>query len=238
MSNSSTFKIAIVEDDLDLQQSMAESLIACGYQVWAEGSAEAFYRRILREPVNLVILDVGLPGEDGLSVAQHLQGIPNLAAIIISGRVAVEDRLAGLRAGADRYLIKPINLDELIANIEVIERRFPTHPAQLEPQTSLATFWTLDTKDWVLYSPEGKSLKLTSGEFALLSMLIQAQGNVVKKIDIADKLFESRAINGDERIAVFLSRLRNKADVTFGQAIPIKTVQRTGYVFSEQSILK
>lgn len=123
MFDSNQCRIAIVEDDLDLQQSMQECLHACGYKVWAAASAEEFYRRIQVEPVDLVILDIGLPGEDGLSVAQQLREIANLAVIIISGRVALEDRLAGLRAGATCYLTKPVNLDELLANIKAIVRR-------------------------------------------------------------------------------------------------------------------
>ena len=238
MSDTNLFRIAIVEDDLDLQQSMEECLRACGYEVWGVGSAEAFYRRLLLTPVNLVILDIGLPGEDGLSAAQHLRKMPNLAVIIVSGRGAVEDRLAGLRAGADCYLTKPVNLDELIANIEAAARRFQAQITKPETEQSPSTCWCLDSRDWQLYATENKRLKLTSGEYALLHMLIQAQGNVVKKSDVAAKLFESHAINSDERIAVLLSRLRNKADTVLGQPIPIKTVHQVGYVFTEKSILK
>ena len=238
MSDSNHCRIAIIEDDFDLQKSMEEYLRASGYQVWAAGSAEIFYRRVLLEPVNLVILDIGLPGEDGLSVAQYLSAMPNIAVIIISGRVALEDRLAGLRTGADRYLTKPVNLDELIANIEVVANRFQAHIAKPEVAASQPIFWRLDTRDWLLYSPGGTGMKLTSKEFIVLRMLIQAQCSVVNKRDIAAGLFEATAINADERIAVLLSRLRNKADSILGQSIPIKTVHQIGYVFSEPSILK
>ena len=240
MTDLNHHRIAIVEDDVDLRQSMEECLLACGYQVWSTGSAEAFYRRLLVNPADLVIIDIGLPGEDGLSITQHLRDMPELAVIILSGRVEIEDRLAGLRAGADRYMVKPVNLDELIANIEAIFRRPAkmTENKQIAKQNSPATAWRLNPRDWLLTAPNGNAQKLTSSELILLKMLIQAQGEVVRKDQIADKLFEQGVVNVDERIAVLISRLRNKAESTFGHSLPIKAVHQAGYVFTEASAME
>ena len=109
---------------------------ASGYPVWGVGSAEAFYKRYLFDPVELLILDIGLPGEDGISVAQHLRELPQLTVIIVSARNAVDDRLAGLRAGADRYLVKPVDFAELVANIETIDRRSPVAVCNQEEMLS------------------------------------------------------------------------------------------------------
>lgn len=235
MIDSNSYRIAIVEDDFDLRQSMEECLLAYGYQVWSAGSAETFYRQIVSNPVDLVILDIGLPGEDGLSVAQHLREIAKLGVIVISGRVEVEDRLAGLRAGADCYLTKPVNLDELLANIKALFRRTGAQSTQTVIPNPPTTSWRLDHREWLLFAPNGKFLKLTSSELILMKMLTQAQGEVVSKDNIADKLFKQSVANPDERIAVLISRLRSKVETTLGYSLPIKAVHQVGYVFTESS---
>jgi CheY-like chemotaxis protein len=98
-------RIALVEDDQDLRQSTLEYLTLAGFSVWGAGSAEAFYRQFAADPVDVVVLDIGLPGEDGLGVAAMLKANPHVAIIILSARDGLDDRLLGLRAGADRYLV-------------------------------------------------------------------------------------------------------------------------------------
>ena len=102
-------RIAIIEDDPDLRDTMVDYLQSEGYPAWGVESAEFFYRRYAVEKIDIVIVDIGLPGEDGLSVTAHLHGLPELAVIIVSARGTLDDRLAGLRAGADRYLVKPVD---------------------------------------------------------------------------------------------------------------------------------
>ncbi|MDP2852107.1 MAG: response regulator transcription factor [Gallionella sp.] len=121
-------RIAVVEDDADLLDTMLEYLKIQGYPAWGVRNAEDFYRRFAADVVDVVVLDIGLPGEDGISVARHLRDLPDLTIIIVSARDALDDRLVGLKAGADRYLVKPVNLIELVANIEAVGRR-PAHPA-------------------------------------------------------------------------------------------------------------
>lgn len=128
-------RIALVEDDNDLRSSTEEFLQATGHRVWGVATAEAFYRRFVIDPVDIVILDIGLPGEDGLSLAHLLRANPAIVVIILSARDAVEDRLAGLRTGADRYLVKPINLLELAANVKAVAKRL--HVANNKPLLEL-----------------------------------------------------------------------------------------------------
>lgn len=248
-----TARIAIVEDDLDLLQSTEEFLATAGYSVWGVSSAEAFYRRFIIEPIDVVILDIGLPGEDGLSVAALLQANPSIAVIILSARDAVEDRLAGLRAGADRYLVKPVNLRELAANIDAVSKRMrlshgkplldlPRQPARplapaaqgsnamaIEPTNDL---WRISIQDWTLHAPNGSALKLTAREFALLHKLIAVQGQAVPKKDLADEIFGHRIANGNERLNVLVARLRKKAIDTTGAELPIRTAHQIGYAFT------
>ena len=255
-------RIAIVEDDADLLLSTQEFLSAAGYQVWGASSAEIFFRRCAAEPVDIVLLDIGLPGEDCLSVAALLQANTRIAVIILSARDAIEDRLAGMRAGADRYLVKPVNLIELAANIDAVAKRLgiqaapptsapvtppapvpalpPAQPSQNRyarrasdtPSAHQQRHWRLATQDWTLTAPEGSSLRLSAREFDLVHRLVMAQGQTVPKKELADAIFGPRVINGSERINVLLARLRKKAAQSLTQELPIKTAHQVGYAFT------
>ena len=236
-------RVAVVEDDADLLDTMLEYLKAQGYPAWGVGSAEEFYRRFAIDAVEVVVLDIGLPGEDGISAARHLHELPNLTVIIVSARDAMDDRLAGLKAGADRYLVKPVNLAELVANIEAVGRR-PAHPvssfatARIQEEEPEDGVWHLAKQDWRLIGPDGKSINLTSRELLLLKCLFEANGETVSKRAIADKIIGSRIFNSDERLDVMLARLRKKCLTILGQPLPIKTVHHVGYAFTAPAVIE
>lgn len=237
-------RIAIVEDDTDQLHNMEEFLLDCGYDVWGVGSAEAFYKGFTLHPVDVVILDVGLPGEDGLSVASLLKSKPEVGVIILSARDSLTDRLAGMRAGADRYFVKPVNLLELAANIDATASRLlPTAAAMVGGQTAAvpsavpAASWVLAAKDWALTSPQGKCLRLTTHELMFMQQLIRADGQPVSKRDLTDHLFGSRAQNGAERLNLLLTRLRKKAAEAFDEPLPVKTLHQIGYAFAAEAQL-
>ena len=245
-------RIAIVEDDTDLLNCTSEFLTAAGYAVWGVTSAEAFFRRSMVEPVDIVLLDIGLPGEDGLSVAKLLQSVPSVAVIILSARDAVEDRLAGLHAGADRYLVKPVNLMELAANIDAVSKRLGmtaekvgfelprTGMTALQPHAEVATrkdHWRLTVQDWLLTAPDGTAMQLTAREFTLLHHLIAVQGQAVPKKELANEIFGNRVANSTERVNVLLARLRKKAATALGLELPIKTAHQVGYAFTAPAYL-
>lgn len=237
--------IAIVEDDSDQLHSIEEFLLDSGYSVWGAGSAEAFYKGFTVQPVDVVLLDLGLPGEDGLSVASLLKSRPEVGVIILSARDSLDDRLAGMRAGADRYLVKPVNLLELAANIDATASRLAPRTA-VDPAGSLiaatipvakAACWMLAMKDWVLSSPQGKCLQLTTHEFMFLQQLLRADGQPVPKRDLSTHLFGARAQNGSERLNLLLTRLRKKAAEAFSEPLPVKTLHQIGYAFTASAQL-
>ena len=237
--------IAIVEDDSDQLHSIEEFLLDSGYSVWGAGSAEAFYKGFTVQPVDVVLLDLGLPGEDGLSVASLLKSRPEVGVIILSARDSLDDRLAGMRAGADRYLVKPVNLLELAANIDATASRLAPRTA-VDPAGSLvaatipvakAACWVLALKDWVLSSPQGKCLQLTTHEFMCLQQLLRADGQPVPKRDLSTHLFGARAQNGAERLNLLLTRLRKKAAEAFSEPLPVKTLHQIGYAFTASAQL-
>lgn len=236
-------RIAVVEDDADLLNTMLEYLQIQGYPAWGVRNAEDFYRRFTVDVVDVVVLDIGLPGEDGISAARHLRELPNLTIIIVSARDALDDRLAGLKAGADRYLVKPVDLAELVANIEAVGRR-PAHPAALPAAERIregapqAGLWRLAKQGWRLTGPDGKALGLTAREFLLLKCLFEANGETVPRKVIADKIIGTRIFNSDERLDVMLARLRKKCAATLGQPLPVKTAHQVGYAFTAPVVIE
>lgn len=236
-------RVAVVEDDADLLDTMLEYLKTQGYPAWGVCNAEDFYRRFAVDVVDVVVLDIGLPGENGISIARHLRELPNLTVIIASARDALDDRLVCFEAGADRYLVKPVNLAELVANIEAAGRR-STHPVtryatgRMQEEKPIPGLWHLAMQDWRLTGPDGKALELTAREFLLLKCLFEANGETVPKKMIADKIIGLRIFNSDERLDVLLARLRKKCTNAFGLPLPIKTVHRVGYAFTAPAVIE
>ena len=237
-------RIAIVEDDADQLHTIEEFLLDAGYPVWGVGSAEAFYRQFMVNPADVVILDIGLPGEDGLSVATLLKDKLQVAVIILSARDSLSERLSGLRSGADRYLIKPVSLLELAANIDAVAKRLAVHTTPVADHVARAPTdptpgqWELATQDWHLRSPQGKVLHLTTHEFALLNCLIRAQGKVVSKQELITQILGARAQNGSERLNLLVARLRKKASEALAEPLPLKTAHQLGYAFTAPARLR
>lgn len=122
-------RVAVVEDDDDLRDNMLYFLKASGYPVWGAESGEALFRRLLVDEADVLLLDVGLPGEDGFAVARRAAQLRTMAVIILSGRDSEKDRLNGLDSGADVYLVKPVDLRELIASIDEAWRKLAQRTA-------------------------------------------------------------------------------------------------------------
>lgn len=239
-------RVAVVEDDDDLLETMLEYLEMHGYPAWGVCNAEDFYKRFAVDTIDVVVLDIGLPGEDGISVARHLRERPGLTVIIVSARDALGDRIAGLEAGADRYLVKPIDFAELVANIEAVGRRAAsTAPSSevtgnkiREEKPTATAAWRLAKQDWRLTEPGGKTLDLTAREFLLLKHLLEAKGETVPRKEIADKIIGTRIYNSSERLDVMIARLRKKSMAAFGVQLPVKTVHQVGYAFIAPAALE
>lgn len=219
-------RIAVVEDEEDLRLSLVDYLAASGYPVWGVGSAEAFYKRLLVAPVEVVVLDVGLPGENGLQVARHLREVGGIEIIMLSGRGSVDDRVEGLNQGASRYLVKPVDMRELVANIQSAAR------ALEQVAASAGAGWALLRADWILQAPDGVKIALTTREFAFLDCLLRGQRQAATRAELAQALSGGNLDGFDfHRIDVLVARLRQKIAAATNQA-PIKTEQGVGFVFT------
>jgi len=125
MDNQSKPHLAVVEDEPVLREYIVRFFKGHGYSCWGADSAEGFYREVAVRPTDIVLLDIGLPGEDGLNVARHLSAAGRYGIIIVSARGQVDDRLTGLDVGADAYLVKPVDLRELAATVDNLWRPSP-----------------------------------------------------------------------------------------------------------------
>ena len=218
--------IALVEDEEDLRLNVAQFLEAQGFSVWTAASAEEFYRRLAVEDADLVIVDLGLPGEDGLGLIAHLNRRGRLPIIVMTARGAVQDRIAGLEAGVLHYFVKPVDLYELTAAIQaVLRQRSPVNRASSETGA-----WVLVRSEAVVVTPAGVTVGLTSGELHLLEHLMSNPDKVIAKSVLLEH-FGQDAEQGDfHRIEVLVSRLRAKVTAA-GQRLPLRAVFGKGLVF-------
>jgi DNA-binding response OmpR family regulator len=222
-------QVALVEDDEDLLASMLDYLHALDYPAWGVGSAEAFYKQLHTNRLDVLVLDLGLPGEDGLGVAVWAEQFTHLPVIIVSARDRLPDRLAGLAAGADRYLVKPVELAELVANIDAAWRRGGPAAGAIGDERPAGPAWQLDGTAWVLHTPAGRSVRLTGYELALLKCLIGAEGGVVPRSLLLDAVFGRDAIVAPNRLDVLVTRLRGKMRRITDEELPLRTAHGIGY---------
>lgn len=230
----SPLSLAFVEDDDDLRSTMESYFSAQGYCVWSAPSAEAFYKRFLAEPTAIVVLDIGLPGDSGFEVAKQLSHWPQTRIIIVSGSNTFDDRMRGLTDGADRYLVKPVDLRELEANIQAAGRTVTL----LDEPTPEGT-WQLHATDWLLESPEGEQVPLTSKEWLFLSSLFHAPQAFIERRELSSILAEGRSHPpSDSSIDMLVSRLRQKIKTHCGQSAPLKTRKGLGFVFTSSCCVR
>ena len=223
----SPIRVAVCEDNDDLRDILVSMLPRHGLRVFGVASAEALDRLLAEREIDLVLLDIGLPGEDGLSAAVRLRrDRPQLGIAMLTARDLIEDRIRGLNQGADMYFVKPVDMGELAAALGSLYRR-------LVPPTSKAPVpWRLLEGRGVLKSPLGRSIELSLGERRLLGRLMGVPGVTVEREDLALALGWPPGDKNQPRLATILSRLRAKiALATPEEAFPLRTQHGSGFVF-------
>ena len=220
-----SFTIAVVEDDEDIRDNVCSFLGKAGLLVWGAASAEDFYVRLLHQQADLVVVDLGLPGEDGLSLVRRLSE-RRVPVIVKTARGQLSDRIAGLDAGALQYFVKPADLNELVAGIRSQLRHLVADRAASEVPP-----WRLDAVDGLLLAPNQCSVRLTSREQELLTCLMAAPGTLVGKADLVVAMGHGDAEGGFHRIEALLSRLRRKTLEATGLSLPVRAIFGRGLVF-------
>jgi two-component system, OmpR family, response regulator len=185
--------------------------------------------------VDLVILDLMLPGEDGLTLARALREESDVGIIMLTGRGEMVDRIIGLEMGADDYLPKPFHLRELLARVKSVLRRVSTRAGErTAPMRTTARFagWTLDLSSRELRSPAGREVRLTTGEFDLLAAFVNNANQVLSRDRLLDLARNREAGPFDRTIDVQVGRLRRKLEDDPQRPAMIKTVRGSGYIFT------
>lgn len=233
--------IVVVEDETSLRRDMVEYLRTCGFDAVPAKSGRELDDCLATKTVSVVVLDVNLPGEDGFKIASRLRETPSIGIIMVTARGSTVDRVVGLEIGADAYLVKPVEMRELEAQVKALLRRLESRTAAPCAPAPTATGgetageeagWVLDATDWLLTSPAGVRINLTSMEMKLASLLATQARQPATRDQISLALYNRRWNPDDRSIDTVVGRLRHKVEGAIGGPAPLKSVHGVGYVFS------
>jgi DNA-binding response OmpR family regulator len=233
--------VAIVDDEVDITLLLATYLQAQGFRVSQLHSGRALLELMPSDPPQLVLLDLGLPGEDGFVIARQLREHWHCGLVIVTGRGDSIDKVVGLEVGADDYVTKPFDLRELLARMKAVLRRIvpaeaaPAAPAQPAPSADSSRLrfagWSLDTAARRLVDAAGFEVVLTTGEFDLLQVLARHPGRVLSRDFLLEQTRGREAAPFDRTIDVLIGRLRKKLGDSAEEPQLIKAVRGAGYLF-------
>lgn len=227
-------RLLVVDDELKLRELVKEYLSREGYAVAAVEDGVAMDEYLASNDVDLVILDLMLPGEDGLSIGRRLQQQKNLPFIILSARGEELDKIVGLEMGADDYLSKPFNPRELLARVRSVLRRCAFDKYQpTGKRVQRLTFgpFRLDVDKHQL-SRDGQDVPLTKGEFTLLRVFLENANRVMSRDTLLEKTKGYGHSPLDRSIDVCVGRLRRKIEVDPAEPVYLRTIWGAGYLFS------
>ncbi|MGL4240860.1 MAG: response regulator [Beijerinckiaceae bacterium] len=227
--------ILVVDDDPQIRLLVSRFLQRHGYRVSGAPDGRVMREIMARSPIDLVILDVMLPGENGLDLCRAARATTQVPIIMLTARGDEGDRIAGLEVGADDYVTKPFSSRELLARVRAVLRRVLARPGSSEPRyADVVGFdgWTLDLRRRELTSPQGVLVDLSSGEFDMLVAFIEHANRVLSR-DMLMEFAKTRAADPfDRTIDVQVSRLRRKLSDGEEDSRMIKTVRGAGYMFT------
>jgi two-component system OmpR family response regulator len=227
--------ILIVDDDAETRSLLQEYLQRQGYRVTSAADGKALRGALVTGRPDLIVLDLMLPGEDGLQLCRDLRTRSNLPVIMLTARGEETDRIVGLEMGADDYLAKPFNPRELLARIKSVLRRARALPENLEPEAVFRFVgWTLDAASRNLTAPDGVVVPLSGTEFKLLRVFLAHPNRVLSRDQLIELMISRDAGPFDRAIDVQVSRLRQRLRDDAREPRIIKTVRGEGYVLSAQ----
>lgn len=223
-------RVLIVEDEEELRDAMVSFLELEGLAAQGVGSLGAAESSMRSQGFDVLLLDLGLPDGDGLVWLEQRQELQDKGIIITTARGLGQDRIAGVRAGADVYLVKPVLLEELSSLVRNLARR-------IQPSAA-APSWTLDLLSWMIESPEGQVVKLTHSEHTLLAALARAPGKTVPRNELIFALGHDPLYYDQRRMEILVRRLRTKVREQLGYPLPVDTVHSQGLAFTAPVALR
>lgn len=232
MDTSCGLRVALLEDDELLRERvLLPKLAQYGFDAQGFGSAAAILEFLQANVVDMVVLDVGLPDQDGFSVARQLRTrLPGLGVVMLTGRGETHDRVRGLTEGADAYLAKPVEIELLAATLHSLARRL-SHQQSMSAENS-PRCWRLDAAGWCLVSSSGGSVALTRSERRLCQRLLEASGEIVTREALVATLTDNTYDFDMHRLDSMMYRLRRKVADHCGEALPLVAVHGEGYVLN------
>ena len=231
--------ILIVDDDPEIRQLLSTYLDEAGLWTSVAADGREMRRRLDEQLVDLVVLDLMLPGEDGLSLCRDLRVHSNIPVIMLTARGTLVDRIVGLEMGADDYLGKPFDPRELLARIKVVLRRahsFPERARMDEARHLRFAGWQLETTTRQLRSPAGLVISLGNSDYRVLRLLLQHPNRPLSRDFLLSQVFERERMPYDRSIDVCISRLRQHLDDAPKAAALIRTVRNEGYMLTVDAV--
>lgn len=236
MSNSSDH-ILVVDDDPEIRHLLKQYLEKNGYQVTTVGDGNGMWIALDQARIDLIVLDLMLPGVDGLELCRNLRTRSKVPVIMLTARGDEMDRVLGLEMGADDYLAKPFSARELLARIKVVLRRvrdLPLDPLADMPQRLAFSGWTLDTHTQHLTAPDGLVVPLSQAEYRLLQVLLTHPNRALTRDQLLELTQGRDATPFDRSIDVLIGRLRKHIGDDAREPEIIKTVRGRGYLLAAQ----
>ncbi|WP_035061839.1 response regulator [Andreprevotia chitinilytica] len=227
--------ILVVDDDAEIRSLLAESLESYGLKVSVAADGASMQRTLAASKIDLVVLDLTLPGDDGLVLCRNLRSKSNLPVIMLTARGDPVDRILGLEMGADDYLTKPFEPRELLARIRTVLRRTWMLPPNLEKsETRNLRFagWRLDLRARQLINPDGMVVLLSGGEFRMLNAMLEHPHQVLSRDQLLNLTQGRDADPFDRSVDLQISRLRQKLGDAARGATMLKTVRNEGYMLN------
>ena len=231
--------IIVCDDEPDIRDTLSEYLTRRGYEVSCVADGVELRALVSEETFDAVILDINMPGEDGLSLARFLRERGDIAIIMLTASGDVVDRIIGLEMGADDYLAKPVDLRELQARIKAVLRRGKSQnssAADAETQTPGKSVkfgkCTLDLAAYKLFGDDEQEVPITAMEFSLLKVFAENAGRVLNRDQLLEQAHDRNWDPFDRSIDIRISRLRRKIEIDPAKPEVIKTVRGIGYRFT------
>lgn len=225
--------ILVVDDDPEMRDAVGEYLELRRFRVSLAGDGNEMLSVMRDDPADLILLDIGLPGVDGIQLAQQIKSMYSCGIIMVTGHGDPEDRVLGLEIGADDYVVKPFNFRELLARINsVLRRSGQTNSDNSGPPGSIVRFgeWTFDLSNRSLKGADGSSPELSSGELDILAVLVKNADTAVSRHELLEKSSHRDWSPLDRSIDVRITRLRKKLEPDPAKPRFIRTARNVGYV--------
>jgi len=222
--------LAVVEDDSAFRDEVLLPVLnQSGFAAVGMARALDLYRAMTLHSYDLVLLDVNLPDEDGFTIASHLRRLsPRVGIVMLTGYASSEDRMRGLHAGADAYLSKPVDMEEVVATLRNLSQWVVNEAEPASPRMK----WRLDERGWCILTPRGREVEMSLAERQVMAVLAATPGVPVQRETLINKLVRNAYDFDPHRLEMLVHRLRKKCQHSTEEVLPLRSVRGIGYVLN------